>query len=79
MSPPRILVVDDDPHARDLLRRLLAPMGEVTEAANVQRAAEALEKGGFDLILTDMAMPDPDDGLKVLMNLPEPKADGVSF
>jgi DNA-binding NtrC family response regulator len=64
---PRILVVDDDPHARDLLRRLLEPFGEVNEAKD---AGDALTKLGqreeLDLVFTDMAMPDPSDGLKVL-------------
>jgi DNA-binding NtrC family response regulator len=67
MSEPHILVVDDDPHARDLLRRLLAPFGRVTEAANAPEAELLLSKGdSVDLVLTDMAMPQVADGLKVL-------------
>jgi DNA-binding NtrC family response regulator len=66
MKTARILVVDDDPHARDLLRRLLSPFGQVTEAANPAEAAAALAAEPKDLVLTDMAMPDPSDGLKVL-------------
>ena len=68
MSLPGILVVDDDPHARDLLRRLLGPLGQVSEAAIARRRAEELLKGAVpvDVVLTDMAMPDPDDGLRVL-------------
>jgi DNA-binding NtrC family response regulator len=64
---PRILVVDDDPHARDLLRRLLGALGEVVEGDS-PRAAEPHIAGlePLDLVLTDMAMPDPKDGLKVL-------------
>ena len=64
---PRILVVDDDPHARALLRRLLAPLGEVSEASGVAQAEEVLRGSGkVDLVLTDMAMPDAADGLRVL-------------
>ena len=63
---PRLLVVDDDPHARDLLRRLLGELGEVQQAANVREATERLGATAFDLVMTDMAMPDPGDGLKVL-------------
>ena len=67
MSPTHILVVDDDPHARGLLRRLLAPLGTVSEAASAPAAEEALRGApGVDVVLTDMAMPDPDDGLRVL-------------
>jgi len=62
-----ILVVDDDPHARDLLRRLLSPMGRVSEAASAPEAERQLAAGDpVDLVLTDMAMPDVSDGLKVL-------------
>ncbi len=66
MSAPSILVVDDDPHARGLLRRLLGPLGQVSEAASASAAEELLAGAPFDVVLTDMAMPDPDDGLRVL-------------
>jgi len=63
---PAILVVDDDPHARGLLRRLLGPLGQVSEAASAPAAEELLGREPADVVLTDMAMPDPDDGLRVL-------------
>ncbi len=66
MKPAHLLVVDDDPHARDLLRRLLSPIGRVTEAAGREEATALLARETFDLVLTDMAMPDPSDGLSVL-------------
>ncbi|MBZ4415103.1 sigma-54 dependent transcriptional regulator [Myxococcus sp. RHSTA-1-4] len=66
MSTARILVVDDDPQARDLLQRLLGVLGTVTQAPDPKRAAERLAEGSFDLVMTDMAMPEPGDGLKVL-------------
>jgi two-component system, NtrC family, response regulator AtoC len=63
----RILVVDDDPHARDLLRRLLQPFGVVEEAKDATDALTQLAAPGvFDLVFTDMAMPDPSDGIRVL-------------
>ncbi|RYZ33878.1 MAG: sigma-54-dependent Fis family transcriptional regulator, partial [Myxococcaceae bacterium] len=75
MSSARILVVDDDPHARDLLQRLLGVLGPVVQAADPKGAAERVGEQAFDLVLTDMAMPDPGDGLKVLQtvrsNLPD--------
>src|SRR4051812_33617048 len=63
---PNILIVDDDPHARDLLRRLLSPLGKIREADGVVSAKRALADEPVDLVLTDMAMPDPSDGLSVL-------------
>lgn len=70
MTLMRILVVDDDPHARDLLKRLLGTLGEVVQASDPRGAAERLSGDGpFDLVLTDMAMPDPGDGLKVLQEV----------
>ncbi|MFT3840594.1 MAG: sigma-54 dependent transcriptional regulator [Myxococcaceae bacterium] len=71
----RILVVDDDPHARDLLMRLLSAMGTVDEATGPTQASEKLGAGRYDLVLTDMAMPDPGDGLKVLTRAKESQAD----
>src|SRR5260370_2579672 len=67
MKPPHVLVVDDDPHARDLLRRLLSPMGRVSAASDAAGAEQLLASGEpVDLVLTDMAMPDVSDGLEVL-------------
>jgi two-component system, NtrC family, response regulator AtoC len=67
VSSARLLVVDDDSHARDLLQRLLGAMGEVHQAAGPAQAVELIKEGpAFDLVMTDMAMPEPDDGLKVL-------------
>ncbi|MBI3182831.1 MAG: sigma-54-dependent Fis family transcriptional regulator [Myxococcales bacterium] len=66
MSLSHILVVDDDPHARDLLRRLLGQLGRISEAASAEEACRFVSQEGVDLVLTDMAMPDPSDGLKVL-------------
>lgn len=67
MTAAHLLIVDDDPHARDLLQRLLGGLGEVCLARGVEEALERLaEEGPFDLVLTDMAMPEPEEGLEVL-------------
>ncbi|HEX4802080.1 MAG TPA: sigma-54 dependent transcriptional regulator [Myxococcaceae bacterium] len=67
MMQPHILVVDDDPHARDLLSRLLIPIGRVSVVSEARAAEQMLASGEpVDLVLTDMAMPDVSDGLKVL-------------
>jgi two-component system, NtrC family, response regulator AtoC len=67
MKTPHILLVDDDNHARDLLRRVLGSMGRISEAADANTAVTVLGRGEpVDLVVTDMAMPDAADGLRVL-------------
>lgn len=57
-SHDRILVVDDDPATRALLRRHLEKVGyAVTEAQNGQTAAHLVGTEPFDLVLLDLVMP----------------------
>jgi two-component system CheB/CheR fusion protein len=57
----RVLVVDDEDDTRDLLREVLARCGaEVTVAATARAALEALEHAGFDVLVSDIVMPDED-------------------
>lgn len=54
----RLLVVDDDPDIRLLLRFELAAEGhDIVEAGNGEEALAALEAGPIDLMLLDMMMP----------------------
>jgi len=54
----RVLVVDDHPVNRDLLRIMMQALGcEVVEAADGAEAVEAAEAASFDLILMDVRMP----------------------
>ncbi len=56
----RLLVVDDDPHVRAVITRLLRSEGyDVTEAGNGKQGLECLEQagGGIDLVITDLVMP----------------------
>ena len=55
---PRILVVDDDPQIRALLRRLLESEGRlVFEAADGIEALAVLEEHPIDLVFIDLLMP----------------------
>src|SRR5262245_13154403 len=57
----RILIVDDNPDAREMLCVLLSVFGASTApAASVQEAMLELERGDFDVLLTDVHMPDED-------------------
>jgi len=54
----RILVVDDDPDARDIVGTSLRQAGaHVTLAASVREALDVLESGEFDVLVSDIAMP----------------------
>jgi two-component system, NtrC family, response regulator PilR len=56
---PRILVVDDDRAVRSALAVNLGKAGlDVTLADRVEAARAALSGSGFDIVLTDMRMPD---------------------
>jgi PAS domain S-box-containing protein len=61
--PPgaRVLVVDDDPAVLALLARILGTLGfEVTMATDGREAIAALETRGFDLVVTDVVLPEMD-------------------
>jgi DNA-binding NtrC family response regulator len=66
MSSPHILVVDDEPDIRDLLREILEDERfEVSTAGSVQEARMAWRSHRPDLVLLDIWMPDG-DGISLL-------------
>src|ERR1017187_5045911 len=55
----KILVVDDDPHIRESLHKLLRAEGyEVALAANGQEGIRQFYADRFDLLLLDVSLPD---------------------
>ena len=70
-----ILIVEDEDSVREFLIRALGHRGhEVTAVANGSVALEALQKGSFDLLLTDIVMPELDGvslALKVSKDFPD--------
>ncbi|MEX2220542.1 MAG: chemotaxis protein CheB [Candidatus Rokuibacteriota bacterium] len=57
----RVLVVDDEGDARDLMRSVLAQCGaQVTVTATARAALEALGQAPFDVLVSDIAMPEAD-------------------
>jgi len=61
-----LLIVEDDPEMRDLLRKVLEKEGHrVSLAADSHEATAWLSKIPFDLVVTDMVMPD-NGGLELL-------------
>jgi len=54
----RILVVDDEPHVRVVIKRMLEGAGhDCTAASDGQDAWEVLQREAFDLVLSDIMMP----------------------
>jgi two-component system CheB/CheR fusion protein len=57
----RVLVVDNEADSRELMRAILAQCGaEVTVAATARAALGALEQASFDVLVSDIAMPEED-------------------
>jgi CheY-like chemotaxis protein len=72
-----VLVVDDENAVRDFVERALNYAGyAVVAAENGQKALEELKKQKFDLLLTDIVMPELDGialALKAVKEYPEMK------
>lgn len=67
-SPIRVMVVDDDAHARDLHARFVAELDGFTVAARTGSGTAAIElsqRGDIDLILLDLRLPDV-SGIEVM-------------
>lgn len=57
----RILVIDDEPSISDLIREALTKFGYTVEtASNGRQGLQFLKDASFDLVVTDMCMPDLD-------------------
>jgi two-component system LytT family response regulator len=72
--PVRTLIVDDEPLARERLKRLLSDIEDVElvgEAENGRRAVQMIEEQNPDLVLLDIQMPGL-DGFEVIEALEEP-------
>ena len=66
VSTPHILVVDDDPLICQQLERLFASDGyRVTVASFVEQAQQVLEKEDIDLVVTDIRLRGPLDGVEL--------------
>ena len=69
LSPPRVLVVDDERYIRGLLSDLLAVWGcQADVAASGTEGLRLFKQKSYDLVLTDYAMPDG-SGLELVENV----------
>ncbi|MGZ8253284.1 MAG: osmolarity response regulator transcription factor OmpR [Burkholderiaceae bacterium] len=68
-GPQKILVVDDDPRLRDLLRRYLTDNGFAVVTADGSQSMNRLwMRERFDLLILDLMMPG-EDGLSIMRRL----------
>jgi two-component system LytT family response regulator len=78
----RVLIVDDEPLGRTLVRRMLDTRTEeveiIGEAASGREAIEAIENDSPDLVFLDVQMPDA-DGFAVLENTNQEKFPAIIF
>src|SRR2546423_3152214 len=66
MTPqPTVLIVDDEKHTRDGLRRLLEDDYDVYVAADIAGAMDVLEREQIDLLLTDLRL-GSEDGMVLI-------------
>ncbi|GMT47792.1 MAG: hypothetical protein IEMM0007_1358 [bacterium] len=71
MSKGRVLVIDDEAIVRISCQRVLTPEGyDVVATSRGDEAIELLENEHFDVVLTDLKMPDM-DGFEVLKIIKE--------
>src|ERR1700751_283873 len=62
---PTILIVDDEKHTRDGLRRLLEDHYDVYVAGDIAGAIDVLERAPIDLLLTDLRL-GPEGGMQLI-------------
>jgi DNA-binding NtrC family response regulator len=76
-SLPKVLIVDDDNTTRETLGLILENSGfRVATASSVNDALKLIGSQAFDVLLSDLHMPHPSDGLTVVsaMRNAQPKA-----
>src|SRR5690606_20001448 len=68
-APRKLLVVDDDPKLRELLRRYLSEnQFEVSVAQDATAMNRLMQRENFDLIVLDLMLPG-EDGLSIVRRL----------
>ncbi len=69
MDMAKILIVDDDPDVCFVLKKLLERKGhEAVTSLNGLEALKCLERSPFDVVITDLIMPEM-DGIELIMKM----------
>ena len=76
----RLLFVDDEPAIRVTLKAILASHGfEVTTAATVGEALQKITSEGFDILISDLNIGNPGDGLTVVSAMRRTQPEAVTM
>ncbi len=79
MAKERILVVDDEKGMREMLKAFFEEEGyRVDVSPNGNRALELIERLSYDLVITDMVMPQM-DGIKLMRKMREMGCDAITI
>jgi CheY-like chemotaxis protein len=80
LAPARLLLVDDDETVRSGLKSVLeAHEFEVTAASNVNEALKRIASESFDVLLSDLHMPNAGDGLTVVSAMRHANPEAVTI
>jgi len=76
----KVLLVDDDDAARDMMQQVLTGKGfEVVAACSVPQALRYIATESFDVLLTDLHMPSPGDGFTVVSAMRHSQPDALTL
>jgi len=76
----RVLLVDDDDAVREMMSLVLQTKGfDVTAAASVTEALKLIITESFDVLITDLHMPNPSDGFAVITAMRHTQPDALTL
>src|SRR5580704_9567807 len=76
----RVLLVDDDEAVRDMMTVTLEAKGfDVVAAASVTEALKLITTESFDVLITDLHMPNPSDGFAVVTAMRHSQPDALTL
>jgi DNA-binding response OmpR family regulator len=76
----RVLLVDDDEAVRSMMRATLERKGfDVVPAASVTEALKFIATESFDVLITDLHMPNPSDGFAVVTAMRHSQPDALTL
>ena len=76
----KVLLVDDDAAVRNMMALTLEHKGfKVVSAANVTEALKHIATESFDVLLTDLHMPNPGDGFTVVTAMRHSQPDALTL